>query len=522
MSLTRELQQNNVLVIAQLWSRGGEFVMRDILRNKHQAFIFAFALGILLCALPKSVRAQCAGVSTSTTGTVIWTANWCDEFNGALKSQIDPTKWTFDTGASGFGNNELETYCAPTDNTLPCNSTTPNAFIDGSGHLAIQVRGPGGSDCSAVGTCTSARLKTAGLQSFNSGRIEASIQIPSHTGLWPAFWNLGSQPGVSWPTVGESDVMENWPTTSNIPGPGATGNCSTIHTQVTAGSGKGQCFTLPSGGQVDTAFHTYGQIWSANMIQYYIDDPTKPFFVVTASDLPAGDTWPFSSSANPFFIIMNMAVGGTLGMPTDSATSNQPPMLVDYVRQYLPSTISPPQMTPNGNITIKAGATTGNTTTINMLGTIGSGRVAFSCTTTAPKASCLVTSSDTVNNHTVDFTTSGAASPTVTVATTANTSNSAQASFGWISLGGAGLLALVLVPVRKNTARIRLCVLLPAVLAIGIMPACGGGSSSGGPPPPPSGGTTPGTYTVTVNAYTVSSSDAANPSASATFNLTVN
>jgi beta-glucanase (GH16 family) len=478
-----------------------------------------FGLAIFLCAIPKSANAQCAGVPTSKTGTVTWTANWCDEFSGALKSQIDPTKWTFDTGASGFGNNELETYCAPTDSALPCNSTTPNAFIDGSGHLAIQVRGPGGSDCSTVGTCTSARLNTAGKQSFNSGRIEANIQIPSHAGLWPAFWNLGSQAGVSWPTVGESDIMENWPTTSNIPGPGATGNCSTIHTQVTAGSGKGQCFTLPNNGQV-AAFHAYGEIWSANMIQYYVDDPTKPFFVVTASDLPAGDTWPFSSSANPFFIIMNMAIGGTLGAPTDSGTSNPPPMLVDYVRQYLPSAVSAPQMTPNGNITVKAGATTANTTTIDMLGTIGTGRVAFSCSTTAPKASCVVTSSDTVNNHTVDFSTSGAASPTVTVSSTANTSSSAHASFGWISFAGAGLLALALISARDNADRMRPCILIAAVLAIGIMPACGGGSGSGGGGGP--NGTTPGSYTVTVNAYTVSSSDAANPSASASFNLTVN
>ncbi len=94
------------------------------------------------------------------------------------------------------------------------------------------------------------------------------------------------------------------------------------------------------------------------MIQYYIDDPTQPFFVVTASDLPAGDTWPFSSSANPFFLIMNMAVGGTLVAPTDSTTGSQAPMLVDYVRQYVPSAVSPPSLTPNVNITIKAGATT--------------------------------------------------------------------------------------------------------------------------------------------------------------------
>jgi len=409
---------------------------------------------LLFSARPKSAEAQCG--TTPPTGSVTWTTNWCDEFNSAANSTINPANWTYDTGGGGWGNNELETYCAPTSNTSPCSTSSPNAYIDGSGHLAIQVRLAGS-------TYTSARLKTQGLQSFHAGRIEGNIQIPSHAGLWPAFWMLGSQRGVSWPTVGESDILENWPTTSNIPGPGATGNCSTIHTKLTGGSGKGKCFTLPNGGRVDTAFHVYGEIWSANMIQFYVDDPTQPFFVVTASDLPAGDVWPFSSSADSFFIIMNMAVGGTLGAPTDSATGSQAPMLVDYVRQYLPSTVPAPQMTPSGSITVTAGATTGNTTTINMTSTTGSGRVAFSCSTNAPKASCLVTSTDAVNKYTVDFSNSSSGSATVTVTTTANT--------------------------RR------------------------GGHSNGTPP---------GNYTVTVNAFTISSSDASIPSGSANVNLTVN
>lgn len=402
-----------------------------------------FAMFVLLLLFPSTSAFGAACGTTPMTGAISWTTQWCDEFNGALNSPIDSMNWTFDTGSSGFGNSELETYCDPSSNVMPCSTSSPNAFIDGSGHLAIQVR-------SVASTWTSARLKTASLKSFNSGRIEASIQIPSHAGLWPAFWMLGSQPGVSWPTVGESDIMENWPTTSNISGPGVTGNCSTIHTQVTAGSGKGKCFTFPSGQQVDMAFHVYGQIWSANMIQYYIDDPTQPFFVVTASDLPAGDTWPFSSSANPFFLIMNMAVGGTLGAPTDSTTGSQAPMLVDYVRQYVPSAVSPPSLTPNVNITIKAGATTGNTTTIDMLGTLGTERVTFSCTTNAPKASCVVTSNDPINNHTVDFSSSGAASPTVTVTTTANTSAAGISSLTWMGLGSGGVLVLSLWSLKRH------------------------------------------------------------------------
>lgn len=415
-------------------------------------FLFSALIALFLAARPAA--AQCG--TTSATGSISWSTQWCDEFNGAANSTISSANWTYDTGGGGWGNNELETYCAPSSNTSPCNSSTPNAYIDGSGHLAIKVY--------QVGTTyTSARLKTQGLQTFHSGRIEASIQIPSHAGLWPAFWMLGSQTGVSWPTVGESDILENWPTTSNIAGPGATGNRSTIHTKVTGGSGIGGAYTFPSGQQVDTAFHTYGQIWSANMIQFYVDNPAQPFFVVTASDLPSGDTWPFSSSADPFFIIMNMAVGGTLGAPTDSATGSQAPMLVDYVRQYVPSAVPAPVLTPNGAIAVTAGATTGNSTTLTVANPTDTGRVAFSCTTSAPKASCVVSSADPVNKHTVDFSSTSSNTATVTVTTTANTQR-------------------------------------------------------GGHP----NGTAPGTYTITVNAFTVSSSDATKPSSSANVGLTVN
>ncbi len=425
---------------------------------KPTLLLFTFLLTISSTRL---LGAQCSGVANSTTGAVTWTPQWCDEFNSSANGAIDSTKWTYDTGSSGFGNNELETYCDPSSSVAPCSSSSPNAKIDGRGHLAIQVLGPRNSNCMPVGTCTSARLKTAGKQSFNSGRIEASLRVPSHTGLWPAFWLLGSQTGIGWPTVGESDIMENWPTTSKIAGPGATGNCSTIHTQITAGPGKGQCFTLPNAGRIDDAFHTYGQIWSANMIQYYIDDPTRPYFVVTASDLPAGDSWPFSSSRNPFFLIMNIAVGGTLGTPADSATSSQAPMLVDYVRQYVPSSVAT-ELSQPAAITVKAGATSGNTSPVTVTQAQGTGRTAFSCTTTAPKAVCLVTTGDSVNQYTADFSNSSMATATVTVTTMANSKSAGISS------------------------------------------------------------TTPGSYTVTVNAYSVSSSDAARPSASTTFNLMVN
>ncbi len=467
-------------------------------------------------ALISSHRAAAQCPTTGSTGAVAWTTPWCDEFNGAANSAISASNWTYDTGNLGV-NSELEIYCDPASNTAPCDSSNPNAWIDGNGHLAIQVRSP------AANVWTSARLKSQGLQTFHNGRIEASLQIPSHAGLWPAFWLLGAQTGVNWPTVGESDIMENWPTTSTIAGPGAVGNCSTIHTQVTAGNGKGKCFTLPGGGRIDNAFHTYGQIWSANMIQYYIDDPTQPYFVVTASDLPAGDTWPFSKAANPFFIILNIAVGGTLGTPTDSATGSQPAMLADYVRQYLPSTVTPLLTQPSA-VSLTAGAVTGNTAALSLTQTQGTGRTTFSCTTTAPKATCVVTSTATVNNHTVDFANSSSASATVTISTTTNTSSAGIANLNWMTLLSGGLLLALLWSVRRRGRKLSFTTgLICIVLAVGAWPACGGGSYSGGGGGGGGGsnGTTAGTYTVTVNAYSISSSDVATPSATTTFNLTV-
>jgi beta-glucanase (GH16 family) len=412
----------------------------------------------LITTCPLRCNAQCLKVEKSKTGAVSWTPKWCDEFNGAANSPIDRTNWAYDTGDSGFGNDELETYCDPSSNAAPCSPAKPNARIDGSGHLAIQVLGPSKSDCTPLGACTSARLRTQGLQVFHSGRIEARMQIPSYTGLWPAFWLLGSQAELPWPKSGESDIMETWPATSKNAGPGATGNCSTAHTQITGDSGKDRCFTLPRGERIDDAGgHTYGQIWSANMIQYYIDDPDRPYFVVTASDLPAGDWWPFSSSMNPFFIILNIAVGGTLGDPTDSGTSSQPPMLVDYVRQYVPSPVVTHLSQPS-SLTLKAGATTANTASITITQAQGTGRTAFSCTTAAPNAGCLVTTGDSMNKFTADFSNTSSVKATTAITTTANTD---------------------------------------------------------------SNGTTPGTYPVTVNAYNVSSSDAAKPSVSTTFSLNV-
>jgi beta-glucanase (GH16 family) len=277
---------------------------------------------------------SCSGVSNITVNGTTYAPQWCQEFNGGAGSP-DTTVWNFDLGNNGgWGNGEAEVYCGPpgyANNPSQCPTTfstsTAPVYIDGSGHLVIQPRNVGG-------TWISGRMNTQNKQSFTYGILEASIQAPNTTnqGLWPAFWTLGSNIGTAgWPLCGEADIMELWSTqVDNGPGPG--GNNSTIHTAKTGGSGIGSRFTFPSGQANDTAFHTYGIVWTQNQMQFFVDNASTPFFTVTPSSLPSGDTWPFNQD---IFTILNVAVGGTLGGST-SGLSNPGPLVVDYVRWYTP------------------------------------------------------------------------------------------------------------------------------------------------------------------------------------------
>src|SRR5579863_8082815 len=274
----------------------------------------------------------CSGVSNITVGGTTYTPSWCQEFSGSA-GPPSTTAWKFDLGNNGgWGNGEVEVYCGPPGypgNPSQCPTTfstsTAPVYIDGNGHLVIQPRNVGG-------TWLSGRMNTEGIQNFQYGILEASIELPNTTnqGLWPAFWTLGSDiTTVPWPTCGEADIMENWSPQVDG-GAGTAGNNSTIHTAKTGGSGIGQRYTFPSGEAADTAFHTYGIVWTQNEMQFYVDNASSPFFTVTPSSLPSGDTWPFNQS---IFTILNVAIGGTLGGSTSGLTNPQP-MVVDYVRWY--------------------------------------------------------------------------------------------------------------------------------------------------------------------------------------------
>ncbi|MGH7442182.1 MAG: carbohydrate-binding protein, partial [bacterium] len=241
-----------------------------------------------------------------------WTLTWDDEFNGAAGSSPDASRWTYDLGGGGWGNGELETYT----------KAPANVELDGSGHLLITAVDNGGN-------YTSARIKTEGLFDQAYGYVEASIQIPWGVGVWPAFWMLGSNINThSWPACGEIDLMENIGqyNANNVIGGHIHGPVEPGGADYNGGDGVGTNYTLPSG-TFNGAYHLFAAAWSPTQIVFYVDGTA--YQTITAASLPAGGTWVFN---HPFFILLNLAVGGTAGSP--SATSFPQQMSVDYVRVY--------------------------------------------------------------------------------------------------------------------------------------------------------------------------------------------
>ncbi len=234
-----------------------------------------------------------------------WNLVWSDEFNG---TSINTSIWTYDLGNNnGWGNSELEYYTR----------STQNAFVsDGLLHIRALKQSTNGFNY------TSARMKTEGLYSAEYGRFEWRASLPSGTGFWPALWMLGNNiTSMGWPGCGEIDVVENnGSTPTNVQG--------SLH----SGSDETQTYTLPSGSV--TNFHRYLLEWTTNAVSWFVDGIRYQTQTSWSSSVGSYPT-PFNQ---PFFIIMNLAVGGNyVGNPsTASINANAFPaeMQVDYVRLY--------------------------------------------------------------------------------------------------------------------------------------------------------------------------------------------
>ncbi|GAA0813995.1 glycoside hydrolase family 16 protein [Spirilliplanes yamanashiensis] len=237
---------------------------------------------------------------------------WSDEFNGAAGTPVDAGKWTMEVAGHGFGNNERQYYT----------NSTRNAAHDGNGNMVITARreNPNNYQCH-YGRCeyTSARLITSGKFTQRYGRFEARIKVPRGQGIWPAFWMLGHDIGsVGWPNSGEIDIMENIGREPNtvhgtIHGPGYSGGAGLLGSRTVSRP-------------LADAFHTYAVEWSPDLIRWMIDG--SEYHRVTPASL-GGRQWVFNK---PFFLLLNVAVGGDWPGFPDGSTQFPQQMLIDWVR----------------------------------------------------------------------------------------------------------------------------------------------------------------------------------------------
>ncbi|MCH8547432.1 MAG: glycoside hydrolase family 16 protein [Balneolaceae bacterium] len=265
---------------------------------------FQFVLILLTTAIYISACGTDSGSDANE-----WELVWSDEFEGEAGESPNSDYWTYDIGRgnNGWGNQELQYY---TDRP-------ENVALDGEGNLVITAL----RESFQGAEFTSARIKTENLVEYAYGRFEARLKTPFGQGLWPAFWMLGSNfSEVGWPQSGEIDIME-------LRGQRPSEIGGALHGPgYSAGNAISQDYSLLTG-RFDTEYHVFAVEWFEDRIDYYVDD--VKYQTINRSDVPG--EWVFDQ---PFFLILNVAVGGTyVGLPTDQTPFPQR-MTVDYVRVY--------------------------------------------------------------------------------------------------------------------------------------------------------------------------------------------
>lgn len=239
---------------------------------------------------------------------------WKEEFRQEPGTKPDAARWGYDLGAGGWGNAERQTY---TDSAANVRITQDPFATDGRA-LEIVARKE------ADGGYTSARILTLNKYAVRYGYIEARIRIPEGQGIWPAFWMMGADITTNgWPACGEIDVMENIGKEPNtvhgtVHGPGYFSE-----------NGISGAYSLPNNEPFHRRYHLYAVEWSENAITFLVDG--GKYHTVTAPDLPEGKAWAFNK---PFFLLLNVAVGGRWPGYPDATTRFPQTMRVDYVRAY--------------------------------------------------------------------------------------------------------------------------------------------------------------------------------------------
>lgn len=261
-------------------------------------------------AQSESARPQLKSGGHSRTRTLIWS----DEFNGPNGSRPDSSKWVVVTNDSGYGNNELEYYTS-----RPANVEERN----GSLMLTARREKYTGKD-GQTRLYTSGRIESRERFQIKYGRIEARIKLPRGQGIWSAFWLLGSNfARVGWPDCGEIDIMENVGSElskvhGSLHGPGYSG-----------GHPLTGIYALPGGRRFSDGYHVFAIDWAPRSIRFYVDGVL--YETQTPKDVPAGHRWVFD---HPFYIVLNVAVGGFWPGNPNATTKFPQTMRVDYVRVY--------------------------------------------------------------------------------------------------------------------------------------------------------------------------------------------
>lgn len=229
------------------------------------------------------------------------TLTWSDEFNGTA---LDQTSWTYEQGAGGWGNNELQNYTSSSD----------NSFL-GNGYLTIKaIKNP------INGSYTSARLITKGKKEFKYGRIDIRAKMPEGKGIWPALWMLGGNiSSFGWPACGEIDIME-------FLGHDLVTTYGTIHYSDPGHQYKGSNYKVSSINNYHEKFHVFTIVWQENSIDWYVD--YNKYFTANSSTIK------FDAFNLPQFFIFNVAVGGNWPGNPDGTTVFPQEMVVDYVRVF--------------------------------------------------------------------------------------------------------------------------------------------------------------------------------------------
>ncbi|MBV8389816.1 MAG: glycoside hydrolase family 16 protein [Mucilaginibacter sp.] len=274
---------------------------KSILKLRTAVLMIA-ALPVVLLSCSKNNGLPTSNITPTPTDTAkpvkpIYALVWSDEFNGTT---VDTSKWNFETGGGGWGNNEKEFYQA-------ANATVAN------GNLMITAK----KETVGGEPYTSARMTTQGKEAPTYGRIEASIKVPQGMGFWPAFWMLGSNiQTVSWPTCGEMDIMEHINNTSTYYG--------TMHWNVNGHVSYGSTINVTNPGD----YHLYAIEWDQNEIRWYVDNNLYQTGNIKGNINGTG------AFHLPFFILLNFALGGNFPNSPVDETLLPATMYVDYVRVY--------------------------------------------------------------------------------------------------------------------------------------------------------------------------------------------